>query len=197
MSWEKERNQRRVPTEGYANSGSYYTSYDNFLSISLHMDLVEQLMDTRKWQTRCLRYNIVKPEEVELCKKTKVASVESNVPRKGSRHDTALTAAIREIAPEWWDDSTRLCLNRNAQCQRHKDANKEHSYILWLGDFTGGALVFDDGTRIEEKYKWHRINGQFHPGTNPTRALSIALSFTGEATSEKKSELINERKKGG
>ena len=159
------------------------------------MDLVEQLMDTRRWEKRCLRYSIAKPEEVEWCKKTKVAHVESNVPRKGSRHDKALTAAIREIAPEWWDDSTRLCLNRNVQCQRHKDGNKEHSYILWLGDFTGGALVFDDGTRIEEKYKWHRIHGQTHHWNEPHESTKYSIIIYRGGDKRKRSELTNERKK--
>ena len=59
--------------------------------------------------------------------------------------------SIEAIAPEWWGDETRICINRNVQCKRHKDGNKGHSYILWLGDLAGGALLFDDGTRIEEK----------------------------------------------
>ena len=26
-----------------------------------------------------------------------------------------------------------------------------------MGDFTGSALLFEDGLRLEEPYKWHRI----------------------------------------
>ena len=62
-------------------------------------------------------------------------------------------------------------IEQRFESKKHKDANKEHSWILWLGDFTGGALNFEDGTKLEEKYKWHKINGQIphwndeHEGT--------------------------------
>ncbi len=94
--------------------------------------------------------------------------VESNSPQpKKYKLDRELIKAIEDIAPEWWGDDTRICINRNVQCERHKDGNKGHSYILWLGNFTGGALLFDDGTRIEEKYQWHKINGQIHHWNEP------------------------------
>jgi hypothetical protein len=44
--------------------------------------------------------------------------------------------------------------------KRHRDhGNKEHCWILSLGDFTGGALNFDDGTKVEGEREWHKING--------------------------------------
>jgi hypothetical protein len=53
-------------------------------------------------------------------------------------------------------------------CKRHRDhANKEHSWILWLGDFTGGALNFDDGTKVEGRGVWHKINGHIHHWNDP------------------------------
>ena len=65
------------------------------------MDIVENLMQTRRWAKTCLRHNIVRPEEVEMWKKTKIAHVQSNSPSK-SKHDQALKSAIEAIAPEWW-----------------------------------------------------------------------------------------------
>ena len=126
------------------------------------MDLVEQLMAARRWHKRCLRTNIARPEDVSLCNKTKIALVESEVPQRRYRKDRELAQAIEDIAPEWWGEDTRMSISRNAQRERRKDGNKGHSYVLWLGDFTGGALLFDDGTRLEEKYTWHKINGQIH-----------------------------------
>ena len=84
------------------------------------MDSVEKLMETRRWERRCLRSSIVSPEDIVLYKKTKLALVESNSPQpKKYRIDRELVKAIEDIAPEWWGEETRICLNRNVQCQRH------------------------------------------------------------------------------
>ena len=65
---------------------------------------------------------------------------------------------MEAIAPEWWGDETQITMNRNVVCEPHVDKNNsEYSYIVFLGDFRGGALVFEDSQRLEEPYKWHRI----------------------------------------
>ena len=109
------------------------------------MDIVEFLMVRRTWRNLCLRTNIVPKDKIEIYKKTRLAMVESNALGK-TEH--LLREAIQLIAPEWWDGETKFCLNRNVQCEKHKDrGNTGHSYVLFLGDFTGGALLFEDGTR--------------------------------------------------
>ncbi len=51
-----------------------------------------------------------------------------------------------------WDEETQITLNKDLVCQRHRGhGKKEHSWILWLGDFAGGALNLDDGTKVEGK----------------------------------------------
>ena len=45
------------------------------------MDIVEKIMEARAWQKKCLRSNIVKPEDAVLYKKTKLAFVESESPQ--------------------------------------------------------------------------------------------------------------------
>ena len=32
--------------------------------------------------------------------------------------------------------------------------------FVFFGDFEGGALCFEDGARLIDKYIWHKINGQ-------------------------------------
>jgi hypothetical protein len=76
---------------------------------------------------------------------------------------------------------------------RHTDGNKEHSYILWLGDFTGGALLFDDGTRLEEKYKWHKINGQVHHWNEPHEGTKYGIVLYRSRGAKSKAELIHKR----
>ena len=156
------------------------------------MDIVEYFMKRRKWRNLCLRTNIVTPDKIELYKKTKLAHVESNVCTK-STFDNLLREAIREIAPEWWDDETKIILNRNVVCQKHRDGNKGHSWILWLGDFTGGALLFDDGTRIEDKRIWHKIDGQIPHWNEPHEGDKYGIVLYGSKSGLSKTSNINSR----
>ena len=94
---------------------------------------------------------------------------------KKSKIDRDLVKAIEDISPEWWGEEARICINRNAQCKRHKDGNKGYSYMLWLGDFKGGALLFDDGARVDEKYIWHKINGQIHHWNEPHEGTKYSI----------------------
>ena len=128
------------------------------------MDKVLELLKKRKWAKDCLRVNIAHPDHIisrGANGKFKVALVRSNLLGK---KETELREAIRDIAPEWWDDETQVILNHNVQCKSHQDRNKEHSWILFLGDFTGGALCFeDDGSKFEERQTWLKFDGQrFH-----------------------------------
>ena len=123
------------------------------------MDTLEFLLTHRIWDPTCLRANVAQPEDIRICGTVKRAYVESNTLRpKGV--DSLVRKAIEDIAPEWWGDETKIIVNRNLTCKRHTDHNDGHSWILWLGEFEGGALLFEDGTRIEEKRTWHKINGR-------------------------------------
>ena len=154
------------------------------------MDIVEFLMTRRPWEKKCLRANIVPKEDVITWGKVKLAYVESNALRG---HEHLLRDAIRNISPEWWEGETKVCLNRNVQCQKHRDGNKGHSWILWLGDFTGGALVFEDGTRIEEKYKWHRINGSIPHWNEPHEGTKYSIVLYRSKPYIAKTHRINKR----
>ena len=117
------------------------------------MDKVEELLRSRKWAKDCLRVKIAQPEQIITrgkVGKVKIALAKSN-PLRRDEHEPR--EAIRFIAPEWWGEETQVIPNRNVQRKRHKDSDKEHSWIIFLGGFTAGALCFADGTRIEEHYK--------------------------------------------
>ena len=117
------------------------------------MERVEELMAKRRWVKHCLRTNCAAPEDIQQTGKIKIAKFYSNLLYKREK-EPELYDAIKEIAPEWWDDDTRIILNKDLVAQRHKDGNKEHSRLLWLGGVTsGGGLNFDDGSKIEGKYK--------------------------------------------
>jgi len=138
------------------------------------MDELEELMSKRKWIKHSLRTNVAQPDDIHQSGKVKVAKIYSNLVRTREK-DPMLYDAIKEIAPEWWGEETQIILNKDLTCKRHRDGNKEHSWILWLGDFTGGALHFEDGTKIEEKYKWHKINGQTPHWNDPHEGTKYAI----------------------
>ena len=136
------------------------------------LQAIEELLSKRKWKETCLRTNIVPKSKVIEYPNFKIALCESNTPQKNERKLKELIAAI---APEWCEGETKITLNRNVQCARHRDGNDGQSWIIWLGDFKGGALVFDDGTRIEEKYKWHQIDGRQSHWNEPHEGTKYAI----------------------
>ena len=155
------------------------------------MEIVEFLMARRNWRNMCLRANIVPKEKIEMWKKTKLALVESNALGKSER---LLREAIQLTAPEWWGDETKFALNRNVQCEKHRDSgNRDHSYVLFLGDFTGGALLFEDGTRIEEKYKWHKIDGSIPHWNEPHEGTKYSIILYRSKPLVAKTNIINKR----
>ena len=156
------------------------------------MEIVEFLMARRNWRNMRLRANIVPKEKIEMYKKTKLALVESNALGKSER---LLREAIQLTAPEWYGDETKFCLNRNVQCKKHKDGgNRDHSYVLFLGDFTGGALLSEDGTRIEEKYKWHKINGSIPHWNEPHDGTKYSIILYRSKPFIAKTHIINKRR---
>ena len=99
---------------------------------------------------------------IKECNTCKVALCESDTLRIRGRKETHIRDLIEIIDPECWGDDTKIIINRNVKCERHRDGNDGLSWIIWLGDFIGGALVSDDGRRIEEKYTWHQIDGRVY-----------------------------------
>ena len=94
------------------------------------METVGRLLRARKWRDTCLRPNIATPDDIQVRGTVKVAHVRSNVVRK--EKEPVLYEAIKEIAPEWWGDETRVTVNQDVVCQRHRDGNTGHSWMLWL-----------------------------------------------------------------
>ena len=89
--------------------------------------------------------------------------------------DRLLRSAIEEIAPEWWDEDTHVAVARDVQYMRHMDADYCHSWLLLLGDFTGGALVFDSGERFSQRRIWHNIYGRIPHWNEPHRGTKYSI----------------------
>ena len=158
------------------------------------MDKVEELLEKQKWKKQCLRTNVAQPEDIVSYGTVKVAKFNSNVLNKREKepelHDT-----IKEIAPEWWGDDTQITLNKDLVCKRHRDhANKEHSWILWLGDFAGGALNFDDGAKIEGKGVWHKINGHIYHWNDPHEGTKYSIVLYRGTKKQKSLRLVEAKR---
>ena len=63
------------------------------------------------------------------------------------------------------------------KCARHLDGNDGLSWIIWLGDFTGGALVLDDGRRVERKYTWKQIDGKVYHWNEPHEGTKCSIKL--------------------
>ena len=151
------------------------------------MDVIEKMLESRRWDKSCLRINITEPDKIIQRGKVKVSLLQSEVLPK---RETTLREHIKQIAPEWWGDETQVLLNKNVKCKKHVDTNDGHSYILWLGDFSGGALLFEDGTRIDEKYKWHKINGRIPHWNEPHEGTKYAIVLYKRGSKHTKQQTI-------
>jgi hypothetical protein len=151
------------------------------------MEDIEKMLESRRWAKDCLRVNITEPDKIIQRGKVKISLLQSEVlPKK----ETALRTAIQSIAPEWWGDETQVLVNKNVQCKKHIDANDGHSYVLWLGDYSGGALLFEDGTRLEQKYTWHKVNGRTPHWNEPHDGTKYAIVLYKRAIKHTKQQMM-------
>ena len=70
------------------------------------------------------------------------------------------------------------------------------SWIIWLGDFIGGALVFDDGRRIEEKYTCHQIDGRVYHWNEPHEGTKCSIILYHSNKKSKSSRMVERRRSG-
>ena len=133
------------------------------------MDNVEELLKKHKWPKVCRRISVVSPEERVTIKDpsgnnrrmTKNICQSEGFSRlnKGRAH---LRMKIEEILPHWFvpGDNFTITINKDVTCYPHKDqGNVGDSAILFLGDFSGGALHTAHKVSFSEKRVWHRFNG--------------------------------------
>ena len=136
-----------------------------------------------------MRTNCAAPEDCVMTGKIKVAKIYCNLLCQREK-EPELYDAIKEIAPEWWDDETRITLNKDVVAKRHKDGNKGHSWLLWLGGYTsGGGLNFDG------KYKWFKSDVQDHHWNDPHQGGAKYSIVIFRSDKKPKTNHVNELKK--
>ena len=123
-----------------------------------HLAELKTLVEKHRWRINNLRTNLAhSPDDVILDGKLRRLrkGVYSNSVREG---DTPQGDRMLEIVREMLHANINaLQLNRDVVCGRHKDGKNSaaESYILFFGKYNGGALVFENGERFEEKEVWH------------------------------------------
>ena len=127
------------------------------------MDKVEELLSKHKWPTVCRRICIVSPDERVTKGNRRMTryTCQSEGFSQFSKIRTHLSEPIMEILPDWFVPEENFCItiNKNVQTYPHRDSlNKGDAAILFLGDFTGGELLAEDGSIISEKRVWHRFD---------------------------------------
>jgi hypothetical protein len=88
-------------------------------------------------------------------------------------------------------DESQITLNKDLVCKRHRDhASKKNSGIMRLGDFTGGALNFDDGVKVEGKREWDLITGFILLMSDPREGTKYSIVLCRGTKKQKSRTLI-------
>ena len=92
--------------------------------------------------------------------------VRSNTFVAGPLFDAAMSLLPRHHPP-----FRLITVNHNVETYPHRDAhNSTRSWIIFLGDFQGGRLVFEDGTSFGRKYRFFEFDGSVIHWNEPIRA---------------------------
>jgi hypothetical protein len=157
------------------------------------MDKVEELLRSRKWAPDCLRVNIAQPDQIitrGTTGKVKIAKVRSNLLRK-NEHGAPGGHKVhrpRVVGRRDAGDPEPQRAVQATQRQQQQGALLDHFH----GDFTGGALCFDDGVRIEEQYTWHKMNGHVYHWNEPHEGEKFSIVLYRNGSKKTKIQQIQE-----
>ena len=130
------------------------------------MDALLGLLLKHKFKGSRRRLNIATDQPVKVSGKSKflVTPVMSDCVTEGLIFD-----ACREQNLDF--EFTHLAVNHNVCCTPHRDGrNRGESRILFLGDFQGGDLHFEDGTHFNETGRWFSFDPQMLHWNSPVTA---------------------------
>ena len=112
------------------------------------MEYLENLVKEFKFTSNRNRTNLGGDTMFYGNRKCLVKGIYSNTRRQGE--------ILEHVRSMLGPDINAVCINKNVVCGPHRDKkNCNVSYIVFFGNFTGGALCLEDGRRFEEKRVWH------------------------------------------
>ena len=113
-------------------------------------------MEAYKWKGTHKRVNVAGKQAARDVHGFLVKKLLSDVLRSGPIFDF-MKSRFPDI------DFTRVTVNKNLKSAPHRDKNSGSSWVLILGDFTGGALVLAPNTRCTTRGKLFEIKqGRLH-----------------------------------
>ena len=149
-------------------------------TVESQKSIVLNMLREMKWP-RTQRPNVIRQSQVEKSEKTGyegfVLGIVTSWAGKGSRSGYRKMLSMKTREPKYsklFNESKKLMrlkdpkfkfnsiqFNKNHRCARHRDAkNTGVSYIVGLGDYTGGELtIFDENEKNPVK---HDIKGKFY-----------------------------------
>ncbi len=63
-----------------------------------------------------------------------------------------------------------------------------------LRGFTGGALNFDDGAKVEGKREWHKIDGHIHHWSDPREGSKYSIVLDRGTRKQKNGALVEAKR---
>jgi hypothetical protein len=153
----------------------------------LKNQVLEELRNTRFPKRRNCRPNAALPDEPIESFALGVAPYRGNVEQKGRLHGPSkwnrkfprlyklLRKFIAVCHPDF--EYSTIQLNKNFQCLPHVDKyNKGSSYIIALGDFTGGELIVE-GKAYNIRNRWKKFDGRKEHSVAPFDGERYSLVF--------------------
>lgn len=120
-----------------------------------------RLLSTRKWSINEIRLPVVAPEHRVVCRSYRGGeTVRAGIPVfTEAFHCGDVYAACQAVLPPGVR-SDYVTINKDLCCYPHCDGGDcGTALILFLGDYAGGELCFEDGRRLEARGVLHAFSG--------------------------------------
>ena len=130
---------------------------------------MEDLFKSHKFVRNHIRINVATDDEIIRY---------NNKPylKKGIFSNSLRNGELFDLVKTIFPNVNEIVINKDVQTKPHRDkTNITESHIIFFGDFTGGALVFQDGTRFSEKETWFDFDGQKTHWNEPHQNTKFSL----------------------
>ena len=155
-------------------------------------DELLRMLQNRKWRRQTHRTNISHEyaHTQRVSKEGKPYHVRTVLHPQQSEYEGSgpMVEHVRSMLPAWMPqlEHFAVTLNRQVQCSPHKDKNNVGlTAILFLGEFTGGSLVLEDGRCFDRTREWFGYDGSAILHWNTPIASGVKYAIVAHNTKTK------------